>query len=471
MLRALYSGASGLKTHQTGMDVIGNNISNVNTTAYKSSSVSFNNVLLDNIGNASAPTATTAGTNPRQIGLGTMLGATKLSVQNPGAAKTTGDTLDFRLADTTVTNFFVLGEGNQTHYTRDGSFALDVEDTNNNNMADGSYLVQAGTGYWVMGWMAGANGEVNTAGAVERIKVFDVQEVDPLNPGNNVINLDLDVYSEQTTAVNFEGSMNEDGMLRAEFVQTLYAADGTPYEARFSFTKNTAEDAPANSYIFRMNSLTHEEEGEDGQVTTVVDIDRDAEADTKPSVVVTFNDKGGIDLEKDENGRNLPAQLEMTGIPTFNTLNVDVTRMSLKDYARDQKFSFGTGDSNKEGAGLPKGTRLGYQIDSIGRIYATYSNSGSRLIAQMATASFANPMGLESLGNGCYDTTLNSGAATLASIEDTNGQIISGQLEMSNVNLANEMSQMIIIQRAFQANSRIITTSDSILQELKDLKR
>ena len=129
------------------------------------------------------------------------------------------------------------------------------------------------------------------------------------------------------------------------------------------------------------------------------------------------------------------------------------------------------GDADGQGAGLPVGKRNGFATDFSGKMYATYDNGARRLIGQMAVADFQNPTGLEKVGDNLYGSTLNSGEITIHDVTERNGKIIDRQLEMSNVELSTEMTSMILMQRAFQASSRVITTSDSMLQTVSDLKR
>ena len=144
MMRSMYSAVSGLKTHQQKMDVIGNNIANVNTVAFKSSSVTFQDMLYQNISGASGANATTGvgGVNAKQIGLGVTTGATNISITSTGAAETTGNPFDIRLTDSSTTNFFIVNNGSSNLFTRSGSFYVDGSGN----------LCMTSTGYTVMGW-------------------------------------------------------------------------------------------------------------------------------------------------------------------------------------------------------------------------------------------------------------------------------------------------------------------------------
>ena len=141
MMRSMYSGVAGLKTHQTKMDVIGNNIANVNTVAYKSQSVTFSELMYQTTQSASGPNATTGtgGVNARQIGLGVKSGAINTNISSQGASQTTNNPFDIMI---TGDAFFVVSNGQQNFFTRDGSFYVD----------GGGNLAMTSNGYNVMGW-------------------------------------------------------------------------------------------------------------------------------------------------------------------------------------------------------------------------------------------------------------------------------------------------------------------------------
>ena len=145
MMRSMYSAVSGLKTHQTKMDVIGNNIANVNTVAFKESSVTFSEIMYQTISGASGANATTGtgGINAKQIGLGVTTGSTSIDITSGGAAQTTGKAFDLRITDKgNTTSFFVVSNGTENLFTRAGSFYIDGSGN----------LAMTSTGYNVMGW-------------------------------------------------------------------------------------------------------------------------------------------------------------------------------------------------------------------------------------------------------------------------------------------------------------------------------
>ena len=165
MMRSLYSGVSGLKTHQTKMDVIGNNIANVNTTAYKSQSITFSELMYQTTQSASGPNATTgtAGTNAKQIGLGVTGGAISTAITTAGASQTTGNPFDLKI---TGDAFFIVNNGSNNFFTRDGSFYVDAAGN----------LATTATGYNVMGW-----GVEEATGAIKQDTVRPLRIMSPEN--------------------------------------------------------------------------------------------------------------------------------------------------------------------------------------------------------------------------------------------------------------------------------------------------
>lgn len=298
MMRSLFSGVSGLKSHQTAMDVVGNNIANVNTTSYKANRVVFSDLVSQTISEAAGPTGDNGGQNPKQVGLGVTISAVSKDMTE-GSAQSTDGPLDFSIAGEGY--FVVQGANGNYLYTRNGNFTLD---------AQGFLVTQSGE--YVLG----------------RLGSDDTTIGDTINP----------------------------------------VGTGA---------------APAA-------------------------LDR----------------------------------IQMLGTVTSTVSGVTTTR-----------------------------TFLDYAVDSYGKITVTNDAGNIETIGRLTLATFNNTTGLEALGNSKYVQSANSGAPEVKFVGKNCGQIKSGQLEMSNVSLATELTNMIIVQRGFQANSRVITTSDSMLEELVNLKR
>ena len=234
MMRSMYSAVSGLKTHQTKMDVIGNNIANVNTVAFKSSSVVFQDVLYQLSSSASGANATTGvgGVNAKQIGLGVTTGATNLSITTSGAAETTGNPFDIRLSDQSTTNFFIVNNGSENLFTRSGSFYVD----------GAGNLCMTSTGYTVMGWQADPD-----TGEIRKDTVTALRVMQASN---------LTSPAEATTRANVSGVLDKndsDVMSDTGLIKTLTFFDnlGYSYTARFAI-KATGTDG---SYTVELQNI------------------------------------------------------------------------------------------------------------------------------------------------------------------------------------------------------------------------
>ena len=231
MMRSLYSAVSGLKTHQTRMDVIGNNIANVNTEAFKSSRVTFSEIMYQTTASASGGNAATGigGINAKQIGLGVSTGATSIAITTAGAAETTGNPFDLKLTDSQTTNFFIVSNGASNFFTRSGSYYVDGN----------GFLCMTSTGYTLMGW------QVDPAtGDIKKDVVSPLQVMSAQNQTSN---------PEATTLAKASGILdkNDSNVKSSEegYVMTLGFYDdlGYSYTARFNVkpvnTGNEGQDA------------------------------------------------------------------------------------------------------------------------------------------------------------------------------------------------------------------------------------
>jgi flagellar hook protein FlgE len=408
MMRSMFAGVSGLRNHQTMMDVVGNNIANVNTTGFKASQVTFAEAISQTLSGASASTLTRAGINPTQIGLGTSLGSID-RVFTQGASQVTGRTTDLAIQGD---GFFIVERDGERSYTRSGVFNFD----------DVGNLTATG-GQRVQGWLADNLGVIDNNRPVAKIVLPTGQLVDP----------------DPTTNVNIGGNLSGDLSI-GEGLQssiTIYDSLGASHEAQFTFTK-----AGVNSW-----TLTAEIAG---NVLTVAD------------PTVTFDGTGTL---------TSGSVTTLTGYtpPGANPLSFTVDLTSGANLAQ-----YG-GQSNMEARsadGSAIGTLIGYSIGEDGAIEGQFSNGKTQLLAQLATAVFANNGGLLHSGDGNFRSTTQSGAPLIGETGTSGrGLLSAGTLEMSNVDLAREFTNLIIAQRGFQANSRVITTSDELLADLVNLKR
>ena len=665
MMRALYSGVSGLKTHQTKMDVIGNNIANVNTTAYKSQSVTFSELMYQTTQTASGPNAATgtAGKNAKQIGLGSVSGAISTAITTPGSSQTTGNPFDLKI---TGDSFFIVNNGKDNYFTRDGSFYVDAAGN----------LATTSTGYNVMGWgVEEATGTIkqdvvqplrimspenmtyppeatskayvsgildkndsnaaSNAGKTISVSIFDglgyaytakfaikntesegvytVEMTDILNAKNeslknvykvgsinDIATFGQDQVVETTTLYQMLDGVTYDDTTGIYYKKTGFSETFSDYDTKkvagikyevedhtatgtfappakyelkgsgtlsksdleeafgFIYVKDQAagdyyyfKDENGKEYTLRQpdaTATTQEQEaiyknwqdalGKTGLDNFTVTMDKDANVTF--SFTQEFSFDGNTQLDSgtftkeisqyaayglDENNTNIKysfmvapdGQAQVTSVETIsgNTLifdtgtgefksinggdsavldfaasttnlvgeNVDLSHFSDVDINFSKASMFNnngtstiamvSGDEKGLGSGRKLGELSGVSIQNNGMIYASYDNGQTRLLGQIAVASFANASGLQKEGDNLYSATLNSGEFDGIGVDVTagGGYISTGVLEMSNVDLSAEFTEMITTQRGFQANSRIITVSDTLLEELVNLKR
>lgn len=568
MMRSLYSGVAGLKTHQTRMDVIGNNIANVNTTAYKSSSMTFSELMSQTTQKASGANATTGvgGTNAKQIGLGVKAGAINTAITTQGSAQSTGNPFDIMI---TGDNFFVVSNGSENFFTRDGSFYVD----------GAGNLAMTSTGYNVMGW-----GVDKTTGNIKQDTVTALRIMSSAN---------MTYPPEATTKANISGILDQnDKDVTSANGKTvnlnLFDARGYSYTAKFTFKQSGGDKT--NEYSLELNKIldstgkeidisgiTFGEQNLEQTLSSKLSLNTDSykwddatktlQTTATPPETVAGLDKifknGVLITDKDkaeEVQKNLDAiakaygyegstdeflklyttgkagqvtvqnmlenmsknmtgddilpkakneELTMTGrkfdgakvvfdkdsgklqsinnsttnlsttlnfpatMGNFSNITIDLSECTNYDNKGTSTVGATSGDLDGLGTGRRSGDMIGVSIQKDGMIYASYDNGMTKLLGQIATAAFANASGLEKEGDNLYSATLNSGEFDGIGVDITagGGYMSTGQLEMSNVDLSSEFTEMITTQRGFQANSRIITVSDTLLEELTNLKR
>lgn len=630
MMRSLYSGVAGLKTHQTKMDVIGNNIANVNTTAYKASSIVFSDLMSQTTQRASGPNATTGagGVNARQIGLGVKSGAININITGQGSKQSTGNPFDVMINGS---NFFVVNNGQENFFTRDGSFYVDAAGN----------LAMTSLGYNVMGWQVDpdtGNIKKDTVSALRIMSaanltyppeatseaylsgIIDKNDTDVTSENGRVVNLkifdslgysytakfkfrqssvkeeysmELDKIIDSTGAElelteaekqalfgdssgtqavqkvntkvslkkgytwgtggvlsNAEGAVatlsnifNNDGTIKsgtnvvsgagvtpevteAERAQqelnalaAAYGYEGSPEDFLnlcVTFTDTTGTTPTSATFSVKQLMLadmngtvgnpvigaagttpaqTFTQLGDGGGATSFT-----SDARVYYGHTVKFDHKTGLLESVDGSTTDFTVKLNLNaaglkgtltgddGNPVtitdennprgnFSNINIDLSEISMFDNKGTSTISATNGSNDDQTKGMGSGRRLGdmigVSIDQAGLIYASYDNGMTRLLGQIATASFANASGLEKKGDNLYSATLNSGEFDGIGEDITagGGYMSTGQLEMSNVDLSSEFTEMITTQRGFQANSRIITVSDTLLEELTNLKR
>lgn len=493
MMRSLYSGVSGLRVHQTRMDVIGNNIANVNTVGFKSSSTLFSDILYQTTSPATGPNEAmgTAGINAMQIGLGANLAAITTNITGTGGSQRTDQWSDLMIEGD---SFFVVNNNGTNYFTKAGSFNVDA----NGNLCTPS-------GALVMGWQVSETDPSKcTSDKVSALRVMSPDKLfsEPAATENCIVTGNIDQNDTQ---------LEEDAEGRVANVQ-FYDNLGNLFTVALNIKRpaeaentNTFAVTVTNVFDEKGNSVFVEEIEEDGvksfqakesqngfsfngETYEIGEVDPETGEFTieMDPAILTFDPVGGrfvsIDGNEDMEGYNEEANPFITfnlAAETENTpyreIKIDFSALTMfaQSGTTTLESARGTRASAAEGAGKPVGNMTGLSIDKYGKIYGTYDNGDQNLLGQIVVATFANPAGLESIGNNMFATTQNSGSfdGIGKNILSTGGKFSPGVLEMSNVDLANEFTDMIITQRGFQANSRIITTSDTLLEELINLKR
>ncbi|MDE7253307.1 MAG: flagellar hook-basal body complex protein [Acetatifactor sp.] len=589
MMRSLFSGVAGLKTHQTRMDVIGNNIANVNTTAFKASSMVFSELMSQTTQRASGPNAETGtgGVNARQIGLGVKAGAISVNITGQGSAQSTGNPFDIMI---TGENFFVVSNGMENFFTRDGSFYVD----------GAGNLAMTSNGYNVMGWGVDeetGNIKKDTVAALRIMSTANMtyppEATSQANLSGIIDRYDTDVTSSngKTVNLNFYDQLGytytarltfkqsaKDNQYSLEFTKLLDAngneveideatknallgngiAKTQKNEKTLKMVDNYAWDGKnltANDNVIVYHTGTAVNKGEIVPLYSTIDptsedytkmtdaeklaenqkaleriaeaygyggslneflnrqiaVDPDAEDSATPSikelifgsadgtttagdmlpttlgegatsagrtfygcdVVFDRGSEHGNIQSVDGNVTNLSTTIHLSSLgENFSDITLDLSTVVCCD---NKGASTVGADKGIDGLGTGRrlGDMIGVSISTSGMIYASYDNGMTRLLGQIASASFANASGLEKAGDNLYSATLNSGEFDGIGVDITanGGYMSSGQLEMSNVDLSSEFTTMITTQRGFQANSRIITVSDTMLEELTNLKR
>ena len=564
MMRSLYAGVSGLKGHQTRMDVVGNNIANVNTTGFKASRVTFADTLSQTQSDASAPGNNIGGTNPKQIGLGSGVASIDM-IFTDGSVQSTGKNTDVALSGN---GLFVVKSGSETYYTRDGAFEFD---------ADGNYVLP-GSGHYVQGWM-GSNGVLNTNGATENIVIkagksmasddtntityennlnaaelvvtalsggtavnatasSNVTMADPLaslvftsggllddstsenytiskisggttsgdtvtasasNPVTVTMTRDSGTYtltatsgtytttditvgtttttyasggsttvyastenpvsvttSDGTTSVYNTGCYTLNASLSLTTTVNIYDTLGNVHSVPIFFTKTNISSTEGNTWTV---SLTADPAATE-EKTTIAEDDGTTTTITMKPVSLRFTTLGKYDANNNE---TKSATMTLTN-GANETQNVSLDLSALTQYAGNNTIK-GTADGNAAG------TLKSISIDSSGIITGVYTNGVRQSEAQIAVAQFTNASGLTKTGSSLYQESNNSGTANVKTAADLGVSITPSALEMSTVDIANEFSDMIITQRGFQSNSKIITTSDEMLETMINMKR
>jgi flagellar hook protein FlgE len=415
MISSLFAGISGLNANATAMTVIGDNIANVNTIAYKSNDISFSNVLSTSL----------TGSSSSDIGRGVEVWNTN-GLWTQGSLESTGSTTD--LSVNGIGFFIVADDANARYYTRAGQFHMD-------ELGD---LVNPDDLH-VMGY------EINpTTGALGSLSSISI-------PGDRVS------APNETTEFSFDINFDAGAQPADEYAasQTIYDSLGNAIELTLTFTNQASGQWECEASIPVSVGGAAPNVLIDG--AQVLDLEFDADGimidpapPDDPVLTITL-----------VNGASTPQTVDWDIFDSLGASNDDLT-----GYANPSSTTFQYQD------GYPSGSLRGVSVAEDGTVSASYSNGQLVPVYMLALADFPSYEGLTKMGGNLYAESLDSGQV-LPGIPGNGrlGNISPNTIEMSNVDLAQEFVNMITTQRAFQANSKVITTSDEILAELINIKR
>jgi flagellar hook protein FlgE len=548
MLRSLYSGISGMKANQTKLDVIGNNISNVGTTAFKANRVKFQDLLSQSVNVAMAPMENQGGVNPSQVGMGVQIAGID-TIAKQGNMQPTSRNLDMAIDGE---GYFIVGKGptvfdnkitvNNTAgnhnidgnsltnsgidamYTRDGAFGLD----NDGNLVTSN-------GYRVLGYSmistrgvtsAGGNSFTIDAGAENADKgvlgiefklgasesasfnadgtiltltlsntknnytALDIQNLIKKST-NNVRDYDLSKFSviangtdkididsiTKTGAIiggnnEFTFDIGDENIGKGDLTIKFTTTTGNSVSGQFSNDGKTIILSLGSSGTYKASDILTAIKGASGTNNTGLDLEE---------ITLTPNGLDKIDPSKATNDIKLISPLKSMYIGT-NSIDSDgnihfvdaTTELKAQDTSLKTLRIPDTVIKNGEAMRL-----ISFSVSADGTISGILEDGSATSLGQIAMASFKNPEGLTKLGKNLYSASANSGNATIKTGVNTAGDdnskgygdILQGVLEMSNVDLAEQFTEMIVTSRAFQANGKVITTGDEILQDILNLKR
>jgi flagellar hook protein FlgE len=430
--RSLLAAVSGIDANQTLLDEIGDNIANADTVGYKAGQVEFGDLLSEQIAGATAPGATSGGTNPVAVGSGVLVTSVGTDLTE-GSLESTGNPNDVAIQGS---GYLVVDKGGQQLYTRDGALTPD---------AAGNLTVDGGV---VMGWAANAAGTINTNAPLTAIQIPTGQTIG----------------STATTELTLGGNLPAwDGVgTPPSITVTTYGYDslGAVVPVTFTFT---GVAGTANQWTIQ-GTVPNPGGGTDDLFT----------ATTLPKM--TFNPTTGqiTAITGATVGANGTLSLKVNTMPagytfpTGDTWSVDFpapgSTGSVTQYDSQQTLGVRGQD------GYPAGALESYSISSDGVITGSFSNGQTRAIAQLAMASFANPGGLVDQGGGLFATTPNSGQAQVG-VAGTGvlGTLLGGQLEQSNVDMGTELTDLITAQEAYEANTKVVTTTEQAVQALETM--
>jgi flagellar hook protein FlgE len=420
-LRSLSAGVTGLRNHTTMMDVIGNNVANINTVGFKSSRITFGELFSQTLRGATQSTASSGGTNPVQVGLGASIMSID-TIFKQGVIEATSNDSDLAIEGT---GLFVVKRGDRTFYTRVGAFERDSS----------GKLVMKGTGAVVQGKIADSQGVIPAGAGLEDITIDVTRKTPPMATDLVKLSGNLDASADPYVPASAGPPAVAESGGKVGCTMSVFDSLGNKHSITVTMTKN----ATANTWDYTV---------EDDTPTTLT------------TGSLTFKSDGFVDTGSPV---VIPAITLTNGAADLN--------ISL-DFANLTQTQGSSNMTPREINGYTAGEMSGWSIDQNGYITASFTNAQLLKLGQIVLAEPNNPAGLNRVGDGLFDLSPNSGTAAIISPgAESRSRILPGSLEQSNVDLPEEFTKMIVAQRGFQANSRVITTSDEILNEVVNLKR
>ncbi|UML85985.1 flagellar hook protein FlgE [Leptospira interrogans] len=464
MMRSLYSGVSGLKNHQVRMDVIGNNISNVNTHGFKTERVTFQDMISQELRGASEPKENIGGVNPQQVGLGSLIAAID-KIMTQGSLQTTGKNTDVAISGE---GFFIVKDGDKQFYTRAGAFNLDKN----------GYYVNPANGLKVQGWNSRlddkGNKYINSAASIEDI-IIPVYSKEPARATSQIdfksnLNSSAPAVPPDATQEEITAMINDpDPKMRRGHVTTINTFDdqGIQREFKMEFYKVRDNTWKARLSMTDSTQLSVDVSGTGGQNTQLPGNTELEFGFTPDGKLVYVSD--GVD-SMNSGKLNAKVSFRIPGNPAIQNFDLNLGEAGMVNGIT--QFSSGFTTKAVKQDGYTMGYLESFSIDNSGTITGVFSNGVRQPLARVATAVFNNPAGLDKAGDTMFSYSMNSGEPNIgeAGVQGR-GKINAGLLEMSNVDLSDQFTDMIVTQRGFQANSRTITTSDQMIQEVLGLKR
>ncbi len=418
-LRSLSAGVSGLRNHQLMMDVIGNNIANINTIGFKAGRATFGEMFAQTLRAGSLPTNENGGSNPIQVGLG-MATLRVDTLFHQGNIESTDQATDLAIQGT---GFFVVNKNGKNYYTRDGGFKIDAM----------GRIVSPGTGAILQGKLADATGNIPTGNRLENLVIaFDTKS--PARATSNIkLSGNLDSAAQTGTSVNTS--------------LTVFDSLGNRHAVTVTFTKTVN----ANEWTWTANSQA--------PVTIT----------SGGSGVATFNSDGTLQTFTYAGGASA---LNLNPNNGASPLAISLNAGTPGIFSGITQTNGLSNVSPTEQDGYAAGSLNDISIDQNGKILGSFSNGTVQALGQIMLAEFNNPSGLLRIGDNMYEIGSNAGMPVIFNPGGaSNSILVSGGLEQSNVDLADEFTKMITAQRGFQANARVITTSDEFLTEVVNIKR